>query len=90
MAKSEFVKKNEKIAEAVVGGYKKIEEGVVGTYKKIEEGAVRGFTKIADSFVDEFLTIEGDSVEDAKKRMGEDQKERQVLKRRTALWTPAN
>ena len=36
MAKSKLVKANEKIADAVVGGYKKIEEGVVGGYKKIE------------------------------------------------------
>ena len=46
MAKSKFVKANEKIAEKVAGGYKKIEETVVGGYKKIEEGAVNGFTKI--------------------------------------------
>lgn len=35
MAKSKLVKANEKIADAVVGGYKKIEEGVVGGYKKL-------------------------------------------------------
>ena len=29
MAKSKLVQANEKIAEAVVGGYKKIEDGVV-------------------------------------------------------------
>ena len=58
MAKSKFVKANEKIADVVVGGYKKMEEGVVGAYKKVEDG-----------FVDQFLTHEGETVEDAKKRL---------------------
>ena len=31
---SKLVEMNEKIEEAVVGGYKKIEEGVVSGYKK--------------------------------------------------------
>ena len=69
MAKSKLVKVNEKIAENVVGGYKKIEKGVVGGYKKIENGVVGGFNKISDKFVDQFLTREGESVEDAKKRL---------------------
>jgi len=34
MAKSNFVKVNAKIADAVVGGYQKIEGAVVGSYKK--------------------------------------------------------
>lgn len=76
MAKSKLVEANEKIAEGVVGGYKKIEEGVVGGYKKIEEGAVNGFNRIADKFVDNFLTKEGESVEEAKVRMAEEQKAR--------------
>ena len=45
MAKSKLVKANEKIADAVVGGYRKIEEGVVGGYKKIENGAVKRIYK---------------------------------------------
>ena len=69
MAKSKLVRANEKIAEAVVGGYKKIEDGVVGGYKKIEDGVVEGFTKITDKFVDQFLTREGESVEEAKARI---------------------
>lgn len=81
MAKSKLVKANEKIAEGVVGGYKKIEEGVVGGYKKIEEGAVGGFNKVADKFVDNFLTKEGESVEDAKKRLAAEQKEREDSRR---------
>ena len=66
MAKSKLVKANEKIADAVVGGYRKIEEGVVGGYKKIENGAVNGFTKKTDSFVDQFLTKDGETVEEAR------------------------
>ena len=81
MAKSKLVKANEKIAEGAVCGYKKIEEGVVGGYKKIEEGAVGGFNKIADKFVDNFLTKEGESVEEARVRLTEEQKEREARRK---------
>lgn len=77
MAKSKFVKANQKIAESVVGGYKKIEEGVVGGYKKMEDGAVGGFNKIADKFVDHYLTKEGESAEDARVRLAAEQKARE-------------
>ena len=62
MSASKFVKANEKIAKGVVGGYKKIENGVVGAYKKVE-----------DAFVGKFLTHEGETVEDAKKRLSKEQ-----------------
>jgi len=58
MAKSKFVKANEKIAETVVSGYKKIEKGVVD-----------GYTKIEDKFVDQYLTRENETVEEAKERL---------------------
>lgn len=81
MAKSKLVKANQKIAEEVVGGYKKIEETVVGGYKKIESG-----------FVDQFLTKEGESVEDAKKRLAAEQTERKSQMRgsicRHWQWEP--
>ena len=80
MAKSKLVKANQKIVDAVVGGYKKIERGVVGGYKKLENGAVDGFTKIFDSFVDQFLTKDGESVEEAKARLEAEQQEREVKK----------
>lgn len=67
MAKSKLVKANQKIAESVVNGYHKIEEGVVS-----------GFTRITDKFVDEFLTKEGESVEDAKRRLAAEQAKRQA------------
>lgn len=69
MAKSKIVKAANKIAETVTDGYKKIENGTVNGYKKIEQSAVSGFTKLTDGFVDQFLTKEGESVEDAKKRI---------------------
>ena len=58
MSESNLKKANEKIAESVTEGFQKIEDGVVGAYKKVEAG-----------FVDKFLTHEGESVEDAKKRL---------------------
>lgn len=67
MAKSKLVKANQKIAESVVSGYHKIEEGVVS-----------GFTRITDKFVDKFLTKEGESVEDAKRRLAAEQAKRQA------------
>lgn len=65
MAKSRLIKANEKIAENVVGGY-----------KKIEETTVAGFNKIADQFVESFLTKEGETVEEARKRLAAEQKAR--------------
>ena len=66
---SKFVEANEKIAEGVVKGYKKIEEGVVEGYKKIETGVVEGFGKVTDKCVEKLFTKEGESVENAKKRL---------------------
>ena len=58
-----------KIEVGVVTGYKKIEDGVVSGYKKIEEGAVSGFNKVNDKCVEKLFAKEGESVEDAKKRL---------------------
>lgn len=55
---SKIVEAKEKIAEAVVGGYKKIETGVV-----------EGFEKVTDKCVEKLLAKAGESVEDAKKRL---------------------
>ncbi len=71
---SKFVEVNEKIAEGVVKGYKKIEDGVVGGYKKIETGVVEGFGKVTDKCVEVLFAKEGESVEDAKKRLSGDKK----------------
>ena len=66
---SKFKEVNQKIEEAVVGGYKKIEEGVVSGYKKIEDGVVSGYRKIEDKFIDAFLAEEGESTEEARVRL---------------------
>lgn len=66
---SKFADVNEKIAQTVTEGYKKIEEGVVGGYKKLENSVVEGFNKVNDKFVDKIFAKEGESVEDAKKRL---------------------
>ena len=69
MAKSKLAKANEKIIEGVTAGYKKIEDTVVGTYKKVEKTVVDGYEKLEDAFVDRYLTRDGETVEDAKKRL---------------------
>lgn len=69
---SKFVETNEKIAEGVVKGYKKIEDGVVEGYKKIETGVVEGFGKVTDKCVEKLFAKEGETVEDAKKRLSGD------------------
>ena len=69
---SKFVEANEKIAEGVVKGYKKIEDGVVGGYKKIETGVIEGFGKVTDKCVEVLFAKDGESVEDAKKRLSGD------------------
>lgn len=66
---SKFIEANEKIAEGVVNGYKKIEDGVVEGYKKIETGVVEGFGKVTDKCVEKLFAKEGETVEDAKKRL---------------------
>ena len=57
---AKFADHMEKIAGGVVEGYKKIEDGVVTGYKKVE-----------NAFVNTFLAKEGESVEDAKKRLNQ-------------------
>ena len=66
---SRFMEANEKIAEGVVKGYKKIETGVVGGYKKLETGVVQGFEKVTDKCVEQLFAREGESVQDARKRL---------------------
>ena len=66
---SKFKEVNQKIEDAVVGGYKKVEDGVVEGYKKIEDGVVSGYRKIEDKFIDTFLAEEGETTEDARARL---------------------
>lgn len=64
-----FAEKNEKIAGIVADGYKKIESGVVGGYRKMETGVVGTFNKVSDKFVEKLFTRDGETVEEAKKRL---------------------
>ena len=66
---AKFADHMEKIECGVVEGYQKIEDGVVGGYKKIESGVVDGFGKVVDKCVEVLFAKEGESVEDAKKRL---------------------
>ena len=59
----------EKISGSVTEGYQKIEDGVVGGYQKIEDGVVDGFNKVSDMFVEKLFAKEGETVEEAKKRL---------------------
>lgn len=62
MAKSKLAKANEKITEKVTTTFGKFEEGVIG-----------GYTKIEDAFVDRYLTKDGETVEEAKRRLKQGQ-----------------
>lgn len=62
MAKSKLVNTNEKIAEKAFEAYHKIEGTVIGGYAKIE-----------DAFVGRYLTKDGESVEEAKARLKNEQ-----------------
>lgn len=67
MYKSKLVKVNEKIAEGVTTGFKKMSDGVVESYTKIE-----------DKFVDHFLTKGGETVEEVKARLKEEEQMRRI------------
>lgn len=46
---------------------------LVQVNEEIAEAVVGGFTKMTDKFVDQFLTRENETVEEAKKRLAEEQ-----------------
>lgn len=66
---SKFAETNEKIAQAVTEGYQKIEDSVVSGYKKVEEGVLVSFGKVSDKCVEILFAKDGETVEDAKKRL---------------------
>ena len=66
---ADFQEVGKAIEEGVTDTYQKIENGVVSGYKKIENGVVEGFNKVSDKFVEKLFAREGESVEDAKKRL---------------------
>lgn len=72
MANSKLVKANQKIAKTVIDGYKTVEDAVVSGYKKVESTVVGAYEKVENKFVDQFLTKDGESVEEAKMRLKEE------------------
>lgn len=64
MATSKLVKANEKIAEKVTATFGAIQDTVVG-----------GYTKMEDAFVERYLTRDGETVEEAKERLKQEQRE---------------
>jgi len=54
--------------------HEKIETVVTDSYKKIEKSVVDGYKKIEDKFVDTFLKKDGESIEEAKFRVQEEQR----------------
>ena len=65
--------KTGKVEGKVVGAYKTIEDGVVKGYKAVEKGAVDGFNKVSDKCIEKIFAKEGESVEDAKKRLSHEE-----------------
>ena len=61
---SRLVDANKKIEKTLVDGYKKVEESVVGGYQKIE-----------DKFVDTYLKKDGETIDEARERIVEEQKQ---------------
>ena len=47
----------------------KISGSVTEGYQKIEDGVVDGFNKVSDKFVEKLFAKEGETVEEAKKRL---------------------
>lgn len=77
---SDLRKANKEIAEAAAGGLQKIEDRVVGGYKKIESTVVGAYQSIEDTFVARYLLHEGETVEQAKERLAQEQAVRSTEK----------
>lgn len=44
-------------------------------FKKLSDTIIQGYTRIEDGFVDRYLTKDGETIEAAKKRIKQEQKE---------------
>lgn len=64
---------SKKIEETVVDTYKAIKEGVVGACKAVEDSVVGAYQKVEDAFVEKFLTKPGETVDDAKARLKDEE-----------------
>ena len=71
----------------IVDTNKTLEKAVVNGYKKIEDTVVHGYEKIEDKFVDTFLKKEGETIEDAKKRLQNEQKVREQEQKKYSKTT---
>lgn len=69
MAKSRLISINTKIAENLFSTHHTIEDTIINTYTKIE-----------DVFVDRYLTKEGESIEQAKRRLKQKHKMNHIKK----------
>lgn len=74
----------QKMEDGVVDAFTKMTNAIMDHYnnregkviEKISDKVVGGFNKISDRFVDSFLAKEGESVEDAKVRLAQEQADR--------------
>lgn len=65
-------------------------EKVVEGYKKVEDTVVGGFNKMTDKFVGKFLVKDGETVEKARARLSEEQKNREEKRKADAeAWEAA-
>ena len=65
----------------IMANFKEANEKIVDGYKKVENTVVGGFNKMTDKFVGKFLTKDGETLEDAKTRIAEDQKAREAARK---------
>ena len=64
---------SKKIEETVVDTYKAIEEGVVGADKAVEDSVGGAYQKVEDAFVEKLLTKPGETGDDAKARLKDEE-----------------
>ncbi len=69
MERSKLAKTGKKAAETTVNAYKTVENTVVGAYRKVEDTVVGTYQKIEDAFVAKYLVHEGETLEEAQKRL---------------------
>lgn len=69
MAKSKLVEINEDISKNVKMGYEKVRDVTIGGYELIEKTVVGNYKKIEDAFVEKYLIHDGETIEEAKKRI---------------------
>lgn len=66
---NDFETKNKTVETVVVNGYHKLQDSVVGVYNKVQDTVVNGYLKTEDFFVEHLFTQQGETVEEAKMRL---------------------